>query len=671
VDLLDAQDTDLGGAKNMRPQVVNSKTLASGLVDLARWVQSAPERRSKQMLALWTLKYLNENEDHPYVIPEGAKWAEVAKSGVLLSERLRRAFSEIERANPRLEGIFTRIEVLREDEPRVFQFMQFLGKVWGTGAEVDDPDPLTGTFAQIIDAFIDGLIPVEKMYASSWGIVELIAKIAALDSGTVYDPAAGINRLLIQMVAASRNRSQLRLFGQERNEYAWSIGQFNLILHGIYDATIWHGDTLEDPASIHQDQLTRFDRVVMDPPIGQIWDPTEADRYGRFLYGIPGRTSGDMAFVLHAISSLADSGKAVCVVSPGLLTRGGTLEKIRRNMVVDDLIEAIIALPGGLYLRTSMPMYLVVVNKAKERERKGKILLIDAGDAAIENREGERVLSREAFDRILDTYNSFSAVEEYSYLVSVEDVESHEWRLAPSMYVTSNEVVSLTGGVCIDPPTFQVYPDRYLKSDTPKKPLSQIARIFRGIQPPRQSVQESHTFKIVNVSDIQDGEIVMDTLSTVSLEDPKHAEKSELRSGDVLISCRGTVLKIAVVPQNKERMVISQNLIGVRLNEGYDPYFLKSYLESPLGVQFLQRNQRGTTMTVLLPRDIEDIPVPDILVDKQRELVQRITQARQEFNAAIKTEIAKRDAEYQKAYNDMGLKDAFCLRETESFDGNS
>ena len=648
----------LGRGKSMGSQIVNPKTFAWNLADVARKAQSSREHSSEQLLALCTIKYLNDNEDHPYIIPAAAKWAEIAKSGISLNERLRHAFNEIERVNPRLKGIFTRIETLREDENTVFQFMQHLGRIRWTRAEMDDPDPLTGTLAQTIDTLIDYFFPTE-MYVSSWGIIELIAEIATLDSGTVYDPAAGINRQLIQMAASSRNRSQIQLFGQELNAYAWSIGQLNLILHGIYDATVWHGDTLQAPMSIVHEQLTRFDRVVMDPPVNLIWNVTEADQYGRFLYGTPGRSSGDMAFVLHAISSLADNGKAVCVMSPGLLTRGGTLQKIRRNMVVDDQVEAIIALPGGLYQSTSIPMYIVVINKGKESERKGKILLIDAGNATIEEREGRKVLSREAFDRILDTYNSFSAVNGYSCLVSVEDVEGHEWRLAPAVYVASNEVVSLTGGVHIDPPTFQVYPDRYLKSDTPKKPLSQIAHIFRGIQSSRQSVQGSHTFKIVNIADIQDGEIVMDTLSSVSLEDPKYAQRSELQPGDVLISCRGTVLKIAVVPQNKERMVMSQNLIGVRLHEGYDPYFLKSYLETPLGVHFLQRNQRGTTMTVLLPRDIEDIPIPDISINQQRQLLQRITHARQEFNAAIKTEIAKRDAAYQEAYDAMGLAGVF------------
>lgn len=145
-------------------------------------------------------------------------------------------------------------------------------------------------------------------------------------------------------------------------------------MHGVINADIRKGDTLGDPQHPKHGEVVCFDRMIANPPLKNWgWDLAENDGFGRCRYGVPLKEAGDLAFVQHMIASLNQEGVMGVVVPYGVLFRGGQEGEIRKGILEDDLIEAVIGLPSRLFYGTGIPAALfVILNKAKSNGRKGK-----------------------------------------------------------------------------------------------------------------------------------------------------------------------------------------------------------------------------------------------------------------------------------------------------------
>jgi type I restriction enzyme M protein len=165
-----------------------------------------------------------------------------------------------------------------------------------------------------------------------------------------------------------------------------------MLLHGFPDADIRSGDTIRKPAFVTHGALDAYDCVIANPPFSlKDWgaDSAETDTYKRFERGVPPKTKGDMAFLLHMIEVVRERRGKVGVVLPhGVLFRGGSEAKIRETLLKEDLIEAVIGLPAQLFFGTGIPAVLLICNWNKPKERKGKILFIDASTEGL-YREGK------------------------------------------------------------------------------------------------------------------------------------------------------------------------------------------------------------------------------------------------------------------------------------------
>ena len=131
----------------------------------------------------------------------------------------------------------------------------------------------------------------------------------------------------------------------------------NMFLHGVFNADIRKGDTLGDPQHTSGGELMSFDRVIANPPFSlDKWgkDAADSDPYGRYPYGTPPKSTGDLAFVQHMIASLNADGRMGCVVPHGVLFRGAR-RKIREGILEDDLLEAVIGLPSALFMEQESP----------------------------------------------------------------------------------------------------------------------------------------------------------------------------------------------------------------------------------------------------------------------------------------------------------------------------
>lgn len=231
------------------------------------------------------------------------------------------------------------------------------------------------------------------------------------------------------------------LYGQEKNLSTWAICKMNMLLHGYLDARIEKGDTLRDPKLVEHGELMLFDRVIANPPFSlDQWghDTAEADPYGRFRFGVPPKTKGDLAFVQHMVATLNMHGKLGVVMPHGVLFRGASEGRIRQGLVEEDLIEAVVGLPPNLFYGTGIPAAILVANRDKPAERKGKVLFVEASR---EYREGsnQNYLRDEDVEKIASTVHAFADVERYARVVDVGEIAKNDFNLNISRYVDTAE----------------------------------------------------------------------------------------------------------------------------------------------------------------------------------------------------------------------------------------
>lgn len=214
-----------------------------------------------------------------------------------------------------------------------------------------------------------------------------------------------------------------------------------LLAHGVWDAMISRADTIKGPAFLNGGTLQTFDRVLSHPEFSRPnWghDEAIADGFRRFVPVPPPRQYGDLAFVQHALATLTNEGRAVLVMPHGVLFRGGNEAEIRKGFLKEDLVEAIIGLPSNLFYGTSIPAAVLVLNRAKPSERRGKVLLINASQE-FEGGKAQNYLREKDVQKIAAIFHAFKDVERYAQVVQIEEIERNNFNLNISRYVDTAE----------------------------------------------------------------------------------------------------------------------------------------------------------------------------------------------------------------------------------------
>jgi hypothetical protein len=213
-----------------------------------------------------------------------------------------------------------------------------------------------------------------------------------------------------------------------------------MFLHGVFTADIRSGDILDKPQHVEHGQIMQFDRVIANPPFNLRYldsDSGEDDAYGRFRYGKPPRNTADFAFVQHMIASLNQEGMMGVVVPHGVLFRGGQERNIRQGIIEDDLVEAVIGLPPGLFYGAGISVALLIINKNKQAERQGKVILIDAGHE-FEKIRSHTSLTEDNISKILSCFDSFEEIDDYSRIVTNEQIAQNDHTLSIKKYVDAS-----------------------------------------------------------------------------------------------------------------------------------------------------------------------------------------------------------------------------------------
>ena len=220
----------------------------------------------------------------------------------------------------------------------------------------------------------------------------------------------------------------------------------NMLLHGLPDARIEKGDTIRDPKLVDEGELLLYDRVIANPPFSlDEWgrDVAENDGYGRFRFGVPPKTKGDLAFVQHMVAVLSGTGRLGVVMPHGVLFRGSAEGKIRQGLLEEDVFEAVIGLAPNLFYGTGIPASILVLNRDKLAERKGKVLFIDASGEFAEGSNQNRLRDQDV-EHISRTFHAYADVEKYARAVPLAEIDQNDRNLNISRYVdTSDEEVRI------------------------------------------------------------------------------------------------------------------------------------------------------------------------------------------------------------------------------------
>jgi type I restriction enzyme M protein len=270
-------------------------------------------------------------------------------------------------------------------------------------------------------------------------VSELIAELVQPKEGdSICDPACGSASLLMKCAQQIKRRGskKYRLYGQEAIGSTWALAKMNMFLHGEDNHLIKWGDTLRNPRLLDvDDSLLHFDVVVANPPFSlEKWgyDSAEKDRFGRFRRGLPPRTKGDYAFILHMIETLKPrTGRMAVVVPHGVLFRGAAEGRIRKQLIDENLLDAVIGLPEKLFFGTGIPAAILVFRKHKADT---SVLFIDAS-REYEDAKNQNRLGAAHIEKIVATFVARKSVDKYAYLATPKEIGENDYNLNIPRYV--------------------------------------------------------------------------------------------------------------------------------------------------------------------------------------------------------------------------------------------
>jgi len=390
----------------------------------------------------------DEYGEGSYYLPKRARWSELLKVAENRAEAIDKAMEAVEEENERyFQGILTTVRFNDErrfggDPKSLDSFMQRLlvhfSNIPLGNRNLIDPDILGESYEYLIDRFAEGAGKSGGEFRTPPTVVRLLVELLKPQDGMrIHDPTCGSGGMLIgcgrYVEDHGGNPRNITLTGQEKNYSTWAIGKLNMLLHNYPDSDIRNGDTIANPRFTEGGVLQRFDRVIANPPFSvKHWHGVEtdpetgkveresvvkrylSDPYRRFTRGMPPSSKGDMAFLLHMVEVCNDQGMVGVIMPHGVLFRGGEEGKIRRALIEEDLFEAVIGLPPNLFYGTGIPASMLILNKAKPENRRGKVLFIDTSAEGFyhegKNRNSLRLEDILRITTVFDAYADPNAV---------------------------------------------------------------------------------------------------------------------------------------------------------------------------------------------------------------------------------------------------------------------
>lgn len=409
------------------------------------------------------LKRAVREEYHSYIVPENVLWDNIKKDGNL-TENLSKAITEIAKENKELDGVVNRIDFVdftksRENRLLLEQLFGLFDKYILSNRCIEG-DAMGDAYEHILMRFAPQKAKEGEVYTPR-EVVRLMVEILAPQPGmSVYDPACGSGGMLIETYEHVKRKfgeegaNRVGLYGEERSPTTYALAKMNTILHGISESHLEVGDSLLYPKFKTASGLKAFDLVLANPPWAQKGYGEEtlkqAEFKDRYSYGFVSQRYGDWAWIQHMLYT--SKSKVAVIMDQGVLFRGNSEKVVRKKIVDEGFLEAVILLPEKIFYNAPASGVILVFDKSKDSRKKNDVLFVDASNECQKHPDMRRlnVITDDNINHIISAYTKFESIVGFSKVVSVEEIKAKDYNLNVGIYVhpvENEELVDISGSI--------------------------------------------------------------------------------------------------------------------------------------------------------------------------------------------------------------------------------
>lgn len=373
---------------------------------------------------------------------------EQAKDSTFQLNDLNKAFIDLSTKYDHFTGLFDSVDLTSrklgsDDQQRNITITEVIKKLDPINLLSHDGDVIGDAYEYLISQFASEAGKKAGEFYTPHEVSDMMARIAAIGQEekklfSVYDPTMGSGSLMLNIKNYINHPENVKYHGQELNTTTFNLAKMNLILHGVYkeDMRLSNGDTLNKDWPT--DEPYTFDSVLMNPPYSAKWssddtflDDSRFNRYGR----LAPKSKADFAFLLHGLYHLKDSGTMAIVLPHGVLFRGGAEGVIRKKLLEDGSIDAVISVPANLFFGTSIETTVIILKKNRTTR---DVLFIDASKEFVK-KGNQNKLTDENIDKIFQAYKDREYMDKYSYVATFEEIKENDFYLNIPRYVDTFE----------------------------------------------------------------------------------------------------------------------------------------------------------------------------------------------------------------------------------------
>lgn len=371
-----------------------------------------------------------------------------------IGEELNKVLHRIEETNKsKLEGVFSvdfnSEAILGKQAQRNKMLRHLIDDFYKIDLSEADEDIIGNSYMYLIERFGADAGKKAGEFFTVKSVAQLVAMLAQPKPGDrICDPAMGSGGLLLLAgeEIEKQGSNNYALYGQESTGSTFQLARMNMFLHGKDSAYLEWGDTLNNPLLVENDRLMKFDVCVANPPFSlKKWgaENAESDKYNRFWRGVPPKDKGDYAFITHMIETAKPkSGRVSVIVPHGVLFRGGAEGKIREALLKENIVDAVIGLPAGLFQTTGIPVAVLILDRSREvggkNADKKDVLFIEASKE-FKAGKAQNSLTPENIDKIYKTYVERKDVDKFAHVATIDEIEENDFNLNITRYVDTFE----------------------------------------------------------------------------------------------------------------------------------------------------------------------------------------------------------------------------------------
>lgn len=413
-------------------------------------------------------------------------------------------------------------------------------------------------------------------------IREIVSKIANERSYNVLvDVCCGTYSMGLQTWLEASNRSEVICVGEEIDSYLCAVARLFLFFNGVerYEIREVNAMTAQPIQRAHNDGAAVF---LADLPL--TGSETVANVESEFTTA-NGSLYADWYMIQKILGEMVSGDRAFFLVTKGALVRKNE-ESLRQELLEKEWLDAVIHIPSEVLQNRNTSVELLICEKGRSKERAGKVLFADIGQLpGVRQTELSGIFTQKS-EAISDDVSQFASNSGATKIVSVNEIAERNFSLYPPIYFASQKIF-----------------DGNLR-------LGSVARVVRGLQKPKLS--KTGKRYLLNVRNIQNGKFSYDDADMVEEIREEWEQKYRIREDDIILTCKGSMLKIAIVPPDPPPAYIGDNLMMIRVDtEKYSPYVLYEYLLSEQGQQVLWFSQTGSTMRVIRLINLEQLVLPE------------------------------------------------------------